>query len=154
MSIDIKKMTKQIKEGIDKMTAEDYVKNILCLNGVMTKELFDKVINELIEKTGLNDETILYHVNDYNITIQEFMDVFHYLDKLANKEKVDIGESFQNDQAFFEYDGIKFIWDLLLGQGSSCSLYIYGYNQYEWRDDLRIVIKEIDPNLRFYKKLE
>ena len=92
--------------------------------------------------------------NKSNITIQEFMDVFNYLDKVAGDERIEISDSFPITNCYFTYKGKKFIWNLIVGQGSSCSLFVYGSNDYEWRDDYNIVIKQIDTDLRFYKTLE
>ena len=149
MSFDVEKLTKEIK----RMSPEEFEKEILHLNGRMTQELFDKVMNELFNKLILNDESISYHENDYSISWQDFSDVFHYLEVIAGEDKYDISNSFPYTQASFEYKGIKFIWDLLIGQGSSCSLYVYGYNDEQFREDKKIIIKEINSNIKFYKQI-
>jgi hypothetical protein len=152
--LDLQKALDEIEKSFDNMSQEDFVKDVLHLNGVMTIKLFDKVMKELSEKLHLNDETISYHKEKYNITIEEYMDVFHYLETISKDEKFLSDESFPQSYAFFTYKGKKFIWDLLVGQGSSCSLYVYGYNNTQWVDDLNITIKGIDPNIRFYKRLD
>lgn len=150
----LQKAIDKINAHFDNLSQEEFLEQVLHLNGIMTTELFDKVMRELSEKLFLNDEDIFYHKEDYSITPEEFIDVFHYLDTISDGQKMSEYISFPQSYAYFTYKGKKFIWDLLIGQGSSCSIYVYGYNDIEWVDELNVTIKEINQDIRFYKRLD
>ncbi len=141
------KALEEIVEGIKSMTTEDYITKVLCLNGSMTTELFDKVMTEVIDNLRLDDEDLWYHKKDYSITQEEFLDVFHYLDKVIKTKDDSEYDVFTSVTGYFKYRSNCFEWNVISGQGSICSIKYIDYNE----DLLEI---KIDPEIRFYKRLK
>ncbi len=136
----------KIAEGFKNMTVEDYLTKVLCLNGSMTEELFDRVMHEVLDRGILDDESIGYYEEDYLITNQEFLDVFHYIDKAVPSEITEA--EFEYYVGLFNYKGHSFEWGLMLGQGSSCSIRTLNPG------NTTIPELKIDPEIKFYKRLE
>ena len=145
-NLNLQEALEEITTGIKNMTVEDYETKVLCLNGNMTTELFDKVIEEVTSKIRLDDEDLWYHKKDYLITQEEFLDVFHYIDKVI-ETKADLeDETFISVTGYFKYKNNCFEWNVISGQGSICSIRYIDYNE-----DLLEV--KIDPEIKFYKRL-
>lgn len=144
-NLKVEKALEQILTEIKKMSPEEYVKKILCLNGSMTTELFDKVILIITKKNKINQEDFHYFPERYNITLIEFMDVFNYIEKAIGIEV--IPAMFETYEAFFSFQGDSFEWSLILGQGSSCTLSVVDYN-------IKYPEIIIDPKIKFYKRLK
>ncbi len=137
----------EIVEKMRNMTVEDYETKVLCLNGVMTTELFDKVIEEVISKLRLDDEDLCYHKKDYAITQGEFLDVFHYIGKVIETKDDSEHDIFSSVTGYFKYKNNCFEWNVISGQGSICSIRYIDY-----KEDLLEI--KIDPEIKFYKRLK
>lgn len=143
----VKKAIDEISKKFKNIATEDYLTKVLCLNGTMTVELFDKVMTEVIDREILDDESIGYHEEEYLITRQEFFDVFHYIEKVISL-KLDVKAMLEIHEGFFNYKGNSFNWSLTMGQGSSYTIRAIDIHYSEYPE-----IK-IDPEIKFYKRLK
>lgn len=152
--MDIDKMLKNIDKHFSKLTPEDIKRDVLCLNGKMTEQLFFNVMKEVKAHELIDHEDIAYHPDKYKISAQDFMDVFHYLEKALDGYLFENEDcTFPNTIGYFLFIGNFYIWDLMLGQGSSCM--IKHMDMEDVPDDVKYKpISEIDTNIEFYKKLK
>ena len=148
------------------LTPEQYVKEFLHLNGTMTEELFNKVIQEVIDKGNIDAGTDLldypqglgglgyYKESIYKINPDEFFDVIHYLEQFFKEENyVLISGMFYNAKVFFIYQENHYVFETIVGQGTV--YYLYVDNEEEWKKYFNKVVEiKIDPTIKFYKILE
>lgn len=134
---------------LEKMSKENFKTKVLKLNGVMNKKLFNKVIDEVLRKKEIDDEDLSYNSKDYNITLDEFKDVFFYLEEKYRKYIIDITKDFSEYIFYFKYKENIFCWRLVIGQGSFCQIYISENNLLK----KVIIIKNIDRRIKFYKDI-
>lgn len=151
----------EIKRKLDAMSQEEFEKEVLKLNGVMSDDLLDKVMKEVYDKGMIDSEDLAYKTKkEVKITAEEFNDVFHYIAEHAgsNKIKKDSCESpFIDNRLYFRYRGANFIWRELFGQGAVYQ--IYASEDTTWPEESPLVYKEsesfeiidADTSLRFYK---
>ena len=134
------------------MSVEEFERDVLCLNGVMTEDLFEKVLAESRKMGYVESEDVAYNIgNKYSLSASEFMDVFHYLDEVTREhQKQDEECTFPRTMAYFLYKGELYLWDLMIGQGSSCSIT-------HIKDRIEVEpmkIDSVDSTIRFYKRLK
>lgn len=92
-----------------------------------SREEIAQVIAELQKHKILDEEDMRYHPEKFEITGDLFKQVFYFLDEQIDKSNltpVDEGSYFPELAAPFEFDGVHFIWRLLIGQGSCLQLYL------------------------------
>jgi len=131
---------------------EDFEKEVLCLNGRMTQELFDKVMNELFEKESLDSDDVFYRSNEYNTTLEEFQDVHNYLHEYGLQFKF-IKTGCQ--EILFWYKNRFFIWILILGQGAHEELTTDVATFLDLNPIMPfIVCNKVKEDLKFYKRLK
>jgi hypothetical protein len=130
-----------ILDELKNMSLEDYERDLLCLNGIMTEEIFDNVINK-IGQYSLSDD-LLYSRNELH---EQFVDVFHYIETFAKNSKVCVESDFPEYHIYFSYKGNNYTWRLLIGQGSFCEIY------FDTEEHERIEIT-IDQTIKFFKRL-
>ena len=132
---------------------EEYRKNET--RGVMTEELFEKVLNEIDKFQMISEENILYFDKEYNITSEEFMDVFRFIEAYLKDALEQENGPFHSEYVYFRYKGNTYQWRLLIGQGSSCSI-----RKIDFKEGFFIManlIHDLEPInycVRFYKREE
>jgi len=138
-------------EHIKNISPEEYNKELLCLNGTMTEELLSKVLSEVIRVGNIDVEDIQYNPEQYRISSEEFMDVYHYIDQKIIERYPVINSYFPEVKICFIYNSTHFVWRLLQGQGSCCQLYTDNEEEYlEFPGVIDILVS--DPSIRFYKR--
>jgi len=153
--MDMEEVMNRVLERIKSMTPDEYRRDILCLNGEMTFGLFNKVMTEVLEKGMIDDETLAYFPERFKITSEEFRDVFHYLEEeLKNYIFQPEDSNFPNNLGYFKFWGKFFRWDLLIGQGSACYLVYEKDGIDHEKYDRYKTIREIDKNIRFFKRVD
>lgn len=147
--------TEKWLDKIREMSPEQFESEILCLNGKMTQELLDKVMNELIRCNFLDEDNIYYHKDMYDISSEDLSDVNNYLNKVGKEFKFsEIDENYR-DCPFpeilmqFKYKDMYFIQRTVIGQGSFVQLYVVLKNKYPYVD-----VTKVDTSIKFYKKKE
>jgi hypothetical protein len=98
-----------------------------------------------LEKHGiLDDEDLKYKMTkDRSVTLEEFEELFGQLEGMGGSRIVEQNKhGFPMFTGYFEYDGFKFIWDLMLGQGSASALMSAAHNpkRFPFLEDKKIVI--------------
>lgn len=88
------------------------------------KNKLAQVVGHLTTVDFLDDENIAYNEKDYPFSRQDYSDVFRYLEQQAgNNIKSGKADIFPEYLAYFNLGGTRFIWRLLIGQGSACQLF-------------------------------
>jgi len=83
-----------------------------------------QIVDHLSNVDYLDDENIAYNEKDYPFSRRDYSDVFRYLEQQAgNRIKAGKADIFPEYLAYFNLGGTKFIWRLLIGQGSACQLF-------------------------------
>lgn len=137
------KLEKLLKK-IDSMSTEEYESQFLCLNGTMTEETFDEVV-EYIDENDLIVSDVAYRNNQL---YEKFVDVFHYIDTIAEDYKVPAESEWYEDFIYFSYKEKNYVWRVVMGQGSYCGIYTDIVND---RDRCEI---KIDPTIKFFKRID
>jgi len=135
-----------IKNSIKTMTTEYCEKHILCLNGKITKEIVETVLNKVDEMSFIDDSTAYILGRDFE---ECFQDLFKYVDIKYDSFKVDCTNNFEQYQTYFSYNNKKYFVSVMIGQGS----YIY-FQKIDDFEDYPHFELEIDEDFKFYKKLD
>lgn len=124
------------------LAKEELERDVLKLNGIMTKEIFDSVMKRLKKKKYLSCNSGEDNQND--------ADVHNYLGALENNadDTLYSNNNFPIARKYYKYKNIRFIWEVMFGQGSHCSLLI---DDTLFEENKQVMIKEIDTELKFYK---
>ena len=102
------------------------------------KAKLSKVVNFLNTRPFIDSEDITYYPKDFPFRAQDFRDVFKYLETQAkDKMQSSKGDVFPECLAYFNLAGTKFIWRLLVGQGSATQL-ILANNNHEYKKEFEI----------------
>jgi len=121
-------MTNKMIEAIDKvlkrfeeMPQEEFERKININIAFMTKKLLKSVLTEVKKNEVLDYEGILYFPEKYNITADDFLSVFHFIENKLAKEISQIQASiFPTYIVHFKYKRNMYEWSLTIGQGSAC----------------------------------
>lgn len=154
-----KEICDKVLEELEKMTPEEFKRDFLCLNGVMTEELFDKVMNQVIKEKSIDGGNDCWDypsgVNEKSkIHPQEFADVIYYLREFFDKDKyIPIEGMFYNAKVFFTWKENHFIYEILVGQGEVNYLSIDTKDEWKQYLDKTVNVK-IDPTVNFYKRIK
>lgn len=94
----------------------------------MNFEVLKRTVEYLRVNPCISDDAILYaDVTKvaYPVEYRDFCNLFSDLDKLVPDDCKDCFRQgpFEEWRAYFECDGVRFIWRLLYGQGASCELH-------------------------------
>lgn len=135
-----------IKNSIKTMTPEYYEKYFFCLNGKITKEIVETVLNKVVETSFVDDSTAYILGRDFE---ECFQDLFKYIDIKYDSFKVDCTNNFEQYQTYFSYNDKKFVVSVMIGQGS----YIY-FQKIDDFEDYPNFELEIDEEFKFYKKID
>ena len=82
----------------------------------------------------LDDENIAYSkAGQYPFTCEEYGEVFDALEQLASNKDRRKHARFEEYRASFNYQGIEFVWRLMIGQGAACQLWMRDDNS-DWLD--------------------
>lgn len=135
-----------LTKKMSNMSIEEFERDVMCLNGTMTLDLFEKVLEEVKDKDLLDAEDLAYFPERFKITSEEFLDVFHYLSEVLDKVE-DEECMFPRETAVFVYHDVLFLWDLMIGQGSSCIIKVTDSTE-------KAQPVTIDETIRFYKRLK
>ena len=135
-----------IKNSIKIMNPEKIKRDILCLNGKMTKEIVEIVLNKVDEMSCIDDSTAYILGRDFEGC---FHDLFKYIDRKYDSYKVDCTNIFEQYQTYFSYNDKKFVVSVMIGQGS----YIY-FQKIDDFEDYPNFELEIDEEFKFYKRLD
>lgn len=135
-----------IKNSIKTMTTEYCEKHILCLNGKITKEIVEEVLNKVDETSFVDDSTAYILGRDFE---ECFQDLFKYIDRKYDSYKVDCTDIFEQYQTYFSYNNKKYFVSVMIGQGS----YIY-FQKIDDFEDYPNFELEIDEEFKFYKKID
>lgn len=141
--IDKEKLEKLLKE-IEQMSPEEYKSKFLHLNGIMDEETFDKVI-EYVNENSLIDSDIVYKDK---LIHEKFIDVFHYIDAIAEDYKVPANSEWCEYFIYFSYKEKNYVWRIITGQGSYYEIFTDTVG-----DRNRCEIK-IDPTIKFFKRID
>lgn len=161
MDQEIRKAVDKIIAKLEKMSQEEFERDVLKLNGQMTDELLEKVLKDVYEIGSLDHEDLQYNtIKKARINAEEFKDVFHYIEEYAGSrsiQKDNCKSGFVDFRLYFHYRGGNFIWRELIGQG--VAMQIYAREIADWpsrspmiyKEDKAFQILEADPHIRFYK---
>jgi hypothetical protein len=144
---------KKVKNYIRDLSQEDFKEfynKHLDFNGTISIETFDKVMTASINYKGLNADS-LYYNNNTNISLEEFIDVWNYIDNYAEINKYPkyyLKDSFYIRCIYFIYNDIRYIHEIVVGQGSIESIYVDIHDESKGKLLLDIVV---DPKIKFYK---
>jgi hypothetical protein len=147
-------MLERLIERLNNPTPEQKVQDAIWIRknmnraGRMSEELFEKVLTFIIKNDSMDEEHLRYYP-DEDVTAEEFMEVFKYIDMLFPK-KTDTTDHFPTEEVAFEYKTATFIWCLMIGQGSSCSIRIDKHNDVEKCCIVKYGIANIDKALGYY----
>lgn len=132
------KLTKDEIKNI--FTSKSFKKQITKLkkNKKLDYELLDKLL-PLLKKGNINNESILYFPEKYPISEGQFCALINQLGYLA-ENKEDVSEMFSEYQAYFEYKNIKFIWNIMFGQGISMTLISKFNKKIKFKEKLKIIL--------------
>jgi hypothetical protein len=136
----------KINERLKSLTPEQIKRNILCLNGKITKEIVEEVLNKVDETSFVDDSTAYILGRDFE---ECFQDLFKYVDIKYDSFKVDCTNNFEQYQTYFSYNDKKFVVSVMIGQGS----YIY-FQKIDDFEDYPNFELEIDEEFKFYKKID
>lgn len=125
------------------MTPKEYKSQFLCLNGTMNEETFDEVIG-YINKNNFIDSNISYRNKQL---YEKFVDVFHYIDAVAEDYKVPAESERYEDFIHFSYKEKNYVWRIITGQGSYYEIFTDTVG-----DRNRCEIR-IDPTIKFFKRI-
>lgn len=101
-------------------------------------DLLERVLRDLngIKEGAFDSEDVAYFPEKFNFTQEEFNTLFESLDIYVGGRDAspffDHSNEFPDSRIYFEYKGYKFIWRLLVGQGSSCQLYDAKKEHEDW----------------------
>lgn len=106
------------------------------------RDLLRKVLACVKEHGILCAEDIHYKTKPCAITAKEFSELYRQLEAMIGDRMVEKDGSFSECEAYFEYEGFKFIWNLVVGQGSIATLVAHDHNDKAWafNEDLKIEI--------------
>lgn len=83
------------------------------------------VVEHLKSARVLDNEDIAWDEDKYPFSRQDYSDVFRYLEFRAHDNiKSGVADIFPEYLAYFNLGGTRFIWRLLIGQGSACQLFL------------------------------
>jgi hypothetical protein len=103
----------------------------------------EKVLKAVKKHGNLSDDSIAYGLHDdLEITCDEFMELFNYLEHVYGDSAKDFKNMFLEQGLYFEYDGYKFVWHLIIGQGSICSLIDFYEFHNDFSEDEKIILKK------------
>lgn len=131
----------KLAEELETMSVEDFRKEFLHLNGIMTEEILERILNKVNDLGSLNSDNLWYSNKEL---YQDFIDVFHYIDAFA-KNKVSWCSDFPEMRVYFSYKGKTYTWRLVVGQGSFQEIYAC-------TDVLDYEELKVDCDLRFFKR--
>lgn len=92
------------------------------------KANLENVVSFLKTKPYIDEEDIRYFPDNYPFSNKIFQDVFKYLEKRAGNDIHDVTDYFPESRAYFNLNGFKFIWNLMIGQGAALTLYRHDHN--------------------------
>ena len=97
---------------------------------------------KFLEDKDIDDEHMAYFPNEFPFTRDEYMEVFYHLDKISEGRQYEVPNAyFPETFAYFNHQGTKFIWRLLIGQGSACQLFpAENDRSFEFNDELEIIL--------------
>jgi hypothetical protein len=87
-----------------------------------------------------------YFPEEYSFTKEEFKEVFMYLDNTyAEKYAEEIPGMFYESKMYFIYGDRRFIWRLMVGQGSSLQFILEDSTSDNWKfkEDKAIVLEKL-----------
>lgn len=94
----------------------------------------NRILNHMLDGCSFIDgEDIDYNPENFPFSRQDFRDVFNQLEELAGVKLkfIDNGHGFPEYVAFFNYNGVRFVWRLLIGQGSATQLMLADSNKFD-----------------------
>jgi len=81
----------------------------------------------------IDDEDITYFSDKFSFSLKEFHDLHSYLEQMYSDHSESNSEScFPEYRMYFEYEGKKFIWRMLHGQGTACQFLRGNANYDDW----------------------
>lgn len=98
-------------------------------------ELADKIVSELKKHSVIGLDDVQYNPEKFAFNEEEFKKFVKVLDKLGDPHETSADSYFPEYKSYFHYKGIRFIWRLLIGQGSVYQLYI---NEKDYNRDKEI----------------
>jgi hypothetical protein len=85
----------------------------------------DKILDAVDESGVLDDEPMGYRPEEYSITLEEFQKFYDYLNhrfKADENAHSNPASDFPEYRMYFEYNGRRFIWRMMHGQGTCCQI--------------------------------
>lgn len=153
--MNMKEELNKIEEYFNNMSTEEVRRDLLCLNGVMTEKLFEKVLESVNINMSLDYDELAYDDTAFTCTTEDFIDVFHYIETFAKDKKVEIASDFPQYKIYFTYKEENFVWRLMVGQGAYCEIYRIFSSEGEAKQHVSDFIEmKVDSNLRFFKRLK
>ncbi len=133
-----------VKEEVNDVPA--FVENLIedtqarLRNGVKN---LTNVVDFLKTSSYIDEEDIRYFPEKYPFSNKDFKDVFCFLEAQAREnyhDVTDITDKFPEYRAYFKFAGVKFIWNLMIGQGSALTLFRHDHKPdlIPYREDLEI----------------
>jgi hypothetical protein len=78
----------------------------------------DPFVSYLKENNMIDNESISYHKEDYPFSEEDFVFAHEALRKrYFEKHSVDFSDCFEEHRMYFIYNGVRFIWRFISGQG-------------------------------------
>jgi len=82
----------------------------------------NEILDAIKELGAIDREDVVYRSEEFNFSKEEFDDFFEYLEIINNPSYTSKYSSFPEERKYFEYNGFKFIWRMIVGQGTACQL--------------------------------
>lgn len=90
------------------------------------KELLERVLNHLKTRGFIDNEDVAYFSQEHPFTAEEYDQIHSFLEQQVSdvwtNELYDYSTCFEEKQIFFEYNDFKFVWRVLVGQGTALQL--------------------------------
>ena len=131
----------------DKESAKEFVQEYIEKEEKAIKNgeaKLQAVVDSLKEHPFIDVDYVWDKPEDYKYSVQDFRDVFQYLETKAG-DHIHNGdcEHFPEFFAYFNLNGSKFLWRLLIGQGSALQLISADYehiHEYAFDENKEIIL--------------
>ena len=104
-------------------------------NSSLSDYAVDKILKAVNEKESISSEDIAYLPDGYDFSRVDFDNFFEYLNVVSEQCYASEYSTFLERRRYFEYNGLKFIWRILSGQGTSCQLLKAQETEAVWPED-------------------
>lgn len=146
------KIMEELKKPVTKEQALEQFKKAGLIPEPIDWAVIKKVLTALKDgpQHSVDCENIRYTPKKFSFTYDEFKKVFRWIEDYAEpRDKIieSAEDRFPTFGAYFTYDGAKYYWNLMIGQGSSISLQ---YDPKEFDESQFFVLNEAEETVPGY----